>query len=231
LLHPELEFAISNDPLIPCPGTPNFWIMASIPDGPQYHYIGALCHITEFGNVKTISTWSSFSDGIQNQAESSITVHGYNPFNQFIRVQYAGIVHKPLGELEIFQAFQDLPAQVGIDYTSFLDTWWIAQDDTALWMQAPWVITYLDNVGTNLNFKWLTPSCNFTPRWEWTDSDSNHKSGPTEELFIVRAGTVSDRRVRVRGKGRALQMHYESSSGQPFGLLGWSVNLDRNAQY
>lgn len=122
--------------------------------------------------------------------------------------------------------YRDWHSVKDTDFTSFLDTWWGIEGDAAVWAEAPWIVTYLDNTDTN-------PSCMMTPRWEWTDSDLNHKSGPPAELYINRGikQNVADRRNRVRGKGRALQLHFESSTGQPFNLLGWSIHLDRNTSY
>jgi hypothetical protein len=112
----------------------------------------------------------------------------------------------------------------GLSFTSYLDTWWTLSDNAALWAENPWLVSYVDNTETN-------PSLKLTPRWEWTESDTNHKSGPTVEVYITREGTVSDRRNRIRGKGRALQCRWESSPGQPFNLLGWTISFDKNAQF
>lgn len=112
-------------------------------------------------------------------------------------------------------------------------------------MEAPWVISYLDNtteyVGDNtdiqvvdelLNPVWVEPSLFLTPQWEWTDSQSNHRSGPTLDVYQLRTkSTVSDKRTRVRGRGRALTLHWASNTRKPFNLLGWSVTFDGNASY
>lgn len=136
-------------------------------------------------------------------------------------------IHHNIYFAEIKDAqYRDWHTAKDTNYISFLDTWWGIQGDAALWAEAPWIITYLDNTDTN-------PSCIMTPRWEWTDSDINHKSGPATELFINRGTkqSVSDRRNRIRGKGRALQLHFASTANKPFNLLGWSVHLDGNSTY
>lgn len=110
-----------------------------------------------------------------------------------------------------------------LDYPSFLSVWYGINDDTALWMEAPWIITYLENQ--------VNASCLMTPKWEWIFDLTVHKSGPTTQCAIARTGDVMDRRHRVRGKGRAIQLNFASEAGKPFNLLGWSINLDRNANY
>ena len=122
-------------------------------------------------------------------------------------------------------SYVDWHASADTNYVSFLDTWYGITNDAALWMETPWVITYLNNDGNNT-------SCFLTPMWDWTDSLVNHKSGPAAQCAIDRPdSSVMDRRHRVRGKGRALQLHFESEAGKPFNLLGWSINFDRNANY
>lgn len=112
---------------------------------------------------------------------------------------------------------------VGTDYDAFLKTWYGMSDDSALWMEAPWVMTFLEND--------VTASCLMTPFWEWAANSSAHKSGPTTQCLIDSPGSVAIRRNRVQGKGRALQFLFQSENGKPFNLLGWSVSFDRNADY
>lgn len=113
---------------------------------------------------------------------------------------------------------------IGADFISELYIYFMLSSETSLFMQAPWIVTYLDNTQTN-------PACLMTPSWEWTDTTTNHKSGPTLDIYRVRTkSAVSDLRTRIRGKGRALQLHFKSSTGQPFNLLGWSVKLDTTSQ-
>lgn len=120
------------------------------------------------------------------------------------------------------------PAVIGYDFSSYLDTWYILQDEEALWMESPWVVTYLANQPSTVP---ENPSCIMTPRWEWSDLGANAKTGTPAEIYISRPGSVLDRRNKVRGKGRVLQLHYESTTSKPFNLLGWSVDLGKNASY
>lgn len=141
--------------------------------------------------------------------------------------------------------YVDWDTSGGADFTSFLDTSFYHSAEDSLFMQAPWVLTFLDNTDSDVvdetetgvtdeagNAVTITPSLLLTPRWEWTDSDTNHKSGPTLDVYRLRTKTtVSDNRTRVRGKGRALQLHWESSPQKPFNLLGWSIAVDANTSY
>jgi hypothetical protein len=37
------------------------------------------------------------------------------------------------------------------------------------------------------------------------------------------------RRLKVRGKGRALQLRFESETGKPFTIVGWAYKGSANA--
>lgn len=124
-----------------------------------------------------------------------------------------------------YQDWVSVGAPAAVSYTSYLDTWYGMSDDSALWMEAPYITTYLDNTTTPQG------TCTMTPRWEWTDALGGHKYGPAAICAISRTGIVQDRRHRVQGKGRVIQMHFESIGNNPFNLLGWSIQLDRNANY
>lgn len=133
----------------------------------------------------------------------------------------------------------------GADFDSELYTSFYLSSANSLFMEAPWVISYLDNttdyvvdrfevhvVDELSSLVYVMPSLLLTPRWEWTDSQSNHKSGPTLDVYQLRTkSTVSDKRTRVRGKGRALQLHWKSSPRKPFNLLGWAIQVEENASY
>lgn len=117
------------------------------------------------------------------------------------------------------------------DYSSELVTWYMLSDDSALWMEAPWVLTYLDNDTDPDSSSAFGTSLLMTPRWDWSDGATNHKFGPTQEMYHTRAKqAVSDYRTKVRGKGRALSLKFESSTSKAFNLLGWSIVSSKETQ-
>ncbi len=113
------------------------------------------------------------------------------------------------------------------DFTSYLHTFYHLQDDTTFWMDSPYTMTYLKNESRNE----LEPSCLFQPVWEWAESASTKKFSEELEIYKTRLGqTVVDSKNRVRGRGRALQMRYTSSTGKDFHLLGWGITVDKNTK-
>lgn len=138
------------------------------------------------------------------------------------------MVHtEPPGYNIYFSAFNndnyvDWNTTVHITYESHLDTYWMLNPDQGLWAQAPYVISYVETDERASIF--------LSPRWEWTNNVSTHKQGPEEQVYVVRPlSGVSDKKTRVRGKGRALQLHWGSEDGMPFNLLGWSIDLESNS--
>jgi hypothetical protein len=67
--------------------------------------------------------------------------------------------------------------------------------------------------------------------WEWT-TDASTKRWSTPQQVYNEAKTnraVNYRRLKVRGKGKALQLKFNSVSGRPFTLIGWSIFETSNA--
>jgi hypothetical protein len=67
--------------------------------------------------------------------------------------------------------------------------------------------------------------------WEWT-TDASTKRWSTPQQVYNEARTnraVNYRRLKVRGKGKALQLKFNSVSGRPFTLIGWSIFETSNA--
>lgn len=85
-----------------------------------------------------------------------------------------------------------------------------------------------------------TYSCQLTTKFDFGNtSGSGHWSGPQETyklntLRYTNAGSdetaypfdVVETKSKVRGKGRALVMRWESSTGKDFELLGWAVPFE-----
>lgn len=68
-------------------------------------------------------------------------------------------------------------------------------------------------------------------RFDWASSDASGKFSTTQQAYnnrwTNRALRVS--RLKMRGHGRALQLKFESDTGKPFTLAGWSMYETSNA--
>lgn len=114
---------------------------------------------------------------------------------------------------------------------------------------APWIVTYFkrtetewvgnDTIGFTPN---LPSSCFLTAQWDWSTSRiSNKWFGPYQVYKLARVPYVDNTnltldtgflmtqgRFKVRGRGKALQLRFESEQGKDFNLLGWEVDMGVN---
>lgn len=126
-------------------------------------------------------------------------------------------------------AFDDWETQgvgVGADFTSRLTTYYMGTSDAMLFFQTPYVVTYMENTERN------DAALHMRAYWDWSDDeDSNRFSRSTEIYRQATLEKVSVSKNRVRGRGRALQLNFTSEQGKDFNLLGWTVDVNRNARY
>ena len=115
------------------------------------------------------------------------------------------------------------------NYESCLQTYYHFVDDQMLWMQAPYVYTYLDNNSRNAD----NPSLLMTPKWDWSeDGTITYKHGRETQVYASRPDSeVSNTKNRVRGSGRSLQLQFYSEEGKDWNLLGWGIFFDKNSRY
>lgn len=82
-------------------------------------------------------------------------------------------------------------------------------------------------------------------RWDWANSTRANKYSTQTQLYRYRqpifvdvADTTIDSgypvivtRNKIRGKGRALQLRFDSETGKDFKLLGWGIAYSKNQRY
>ncbi len=104
----------------------------------------------------------------------------------------------------------------GVAYESYLITGYKIRGDTMRMQQSNYIQTYFD--------KETNASCNIQGRWDWSANSLSGKFSTIQEAYSTRRDNfdINFRRLKIRGKGRSLQLRLSSSAGQPFTLLGWS---------
>lgn len=116
---------------------------------------------------------------------------------------------------------------VGADFTSELQTYYMLSDDTMLWMSDGTVFTYIENQGRGPGGLGLF----MQPQWDWSESSVSNKFARNVQVYLATPlELVSTRQNNIRGKGRALQLHFTSEQGKDFNLLGWAVWHGKNAR-
>lgn len=132
---------------------------------------------------------------------------------------------------------------IGADYVSFLETGFDLQNDMVRYKQAPYIITHCKRtedsfILDNGNTIFVNPSSLFMQaRWDWSDHGNSGKWSTNQQVYRERRMYIPNEstleydpgnllvtaKSKVRGRGRALQLRFESEQGKDFDILGWGI--------
>lgn len=108
------------------------------------------------------------------------------------------------------------------DYSSYLISGYRIHGETEKYFQANYVFTFF-NTETN-------SSCFIQGLWDFTNSGDSGKWSTPQQAYrpspLYR--NINHSRLKVRGKGKALQIKFYSESGKPFNIIGFSCNESVN---
>lgn len=112
---------------------------------------------------------------------------------------------------------------VGIDFTSTFTVGYMIHSDTQRFFQSNYVFVFLESEDNS--------SCFMRGLWEWTNSASSKRWSNPQQIYNPNLlhRDINFRRLKVRGKGRALQLMFTSEVGRPFTIVGWSIFETQNA--
>lgn len=85
-------------------------------------------------------------------------------------------------------------------------------------------------------------SCILQGRWEWTDNATPSRWTPGEQIYrrkqLYTPVDVNDAysdgyplvvaKTKIRGKGKALQLKFQSEAGKEMKIAGWAINYAIN---
>jgi len=111
----------------------------------------------------------------------------------------------------------------GTDYSSYFITGWSIDGQGQKFFQSNYVFVYLNQVDNS--------SCKIQGQWDFASTGSSGKFSSKQELYnsSLTDRHVNMRRLKLRGKGRALQIKFESYINKPFEIIGWSLAESTNA--
>lgn len=111
----------------------------------------------------------------------------------------------------------------GTDYRSYFITGHSVDGQAQKFFQTNYVFVYLNQLENS--------SCYLQAHWDFANSGSSGKYSSRQELYnSARTNKfVNMRRLKVRGKGRAVQFLFESNTDKPFEIIGWSIQESVNA--
>lgn len=109
----------------------------------------------------------------------------------------------------------------GVSYNSYLVSGYNITGQAQRFMQTNYITAYLTNYPDS--------SCLFKNYWDFAStSDSPRVSAPQQIYRSKLLVDVQQARIKVKGKGRVVQFSFNSESGKPFYLHGWSTYITQN---
>jgi hypothetical protein len=109
------------------------------------------------------------------------------------------------------------------DYSSYFITGYRPDAAGFKYFQARYVFVYLEEE--------TDASCFMQGVWDWTTSSSTGKWSTLQQCYRtdLTNRVIRHRRLKVRGKGKSLQLRFESEAGKPFTIVGWAIPESANA--
>lgn len=108
------------------------------------------------------------------------------------------------------------------DYTSYFVTGYRLDGQTQKFFQANYVFVFLDQETDS--------SCFMQAVFDFTTSGDSGKWSSQQQ--VVKSSnlnrSINFRKLKIRGKGRALQLRFEGETGKPFTIIGWSISESTN---
>ena len=110
-----------------------------------------------------------------------------------------------------------------VDYTSYFVTGYKLDGQAARFFQSNYIWVFLEQE--------QDASCYVQGIWDFTTSGSSGKFSSKQEIYnsFLENRSINHRRLKIRGKGRSLQLRFNSSTGKPFTIIGWVVYESINA--
>lgn len=135
---------------------------------------------------------------------------------------------------------------IGVDAKAFLQTGAYTADDSSIHKQTPYLTVHFRRTenGTNTD---LTPvgasSCYIRSMWDWANGYQSNKWGPLRQAYRYRKEyipvdaeddfdtgfEVVTSRNKLRGRGKAFSLYFETEAEKDCRIIGWSLALNGNS--
>jgi hypothetical protein len=135
--------------------------------------------------------------------------------------QSGGAASMYIAEVEFYTYAADAAQES--DYDAYFITGYSLDGQAMMFFQPNYVIVYSETVEDS--------SCFLQGIFDFTNDDSSGKWSTPQQIYndglLVR--DVNYRRLKVRGKGRAMQLKFYGEAGLPFKIIGWGTWITSNA--
>lgn len=120
--------------------------------------------------------------------------------------------------------FYDWASNEEVDYSSYFVTGYTYPSQPDKYFQGNYIQVFLETLDL--------ASCRLQGRWDWTNSGNSGKWSSYQQIYnsLLNYRDINFRKLKLRGKGKTLQLRFESESGRPFSIIGWTTWITSNAQ-
>lgn len=110
-----------------------------------------------------------------------------------------------------------------IDYDSYFITGYMIDGAPIKFFQSMYAFVYFEQEEDS--------SCYVQGLWDFTNSGDSGKWSTSQQAYnqFLEHRVANHRRLKIRGKGKALQLKFSSESGKPFTIIGWILRNNSNA--
>lgn len=135
---------------------------------------------------------------------------------------------------------------IGIDAEAYLLTGAITANDSSVDKQTPYITVHMYRTETGVDND-LNPvsvsGCLLRSQWEWSNSVNSKKWSPQYQVYRYTRGFLVDNpfdsydngfemistKNKLRGRGRAVSLHFNTEPRKDCRIVGWNLNLNGNA--
>lgn len=198
------------------------WTISEITNGPKVNGIlasrgrGVLDTIENVTDQNDVAVVDSSGDNVISEIFLDVPLS--SAFRYTTTVLTSGSTYQITFSEEIDSTYTDWVSfnTTGADYTSYLITGYKTHGQAQRKFQADSVFTYFEYQAGG--------SCFLQGIWDFANDDSSGKMTSYYQVFKNRPFRfIEFSRVRLRGRGYALQLKFLSESTKPFKLIGWST--------
>ncbi len=117
----------------------------------------------------------------------------------------------------------------GVDYDSYFVTGYRLDGQQDKDFQDNYITVYMEREFDDEDNP--APSCFLIGKWDFSASSASNRETTAQQLYRYNDNfLLTDRKIKLRGHGRALQLKFYSQSGRPFKIYGWSVMVTANSR-
>jgi hypothetical protein len=119
--------------------------------------------------------------------------------------------------------YVDWPQLNGVTYTSEFTTGYRVYTNGQRFFQSNYVFVFLEEEAQD-------SSCYIQAIYDYALTGDTGKFTAKQELYnpAIQGHKINYRRLKIRGKGRALQLRFTSNAAKPFTIIGWSIHHTAN---